>query len=90
MGRAGLALVENHSFVPKLIRSRIDPVSRIIYDKGGITFDSVVFSDISDGSLTVCASSQIGCAEKCAFCATGDQPFVKNLEKEDIKRQIVF
>jgi 23S rRNA (adenine2503-C2)-methyltransferase len=33
---------------------------------------------------TACLSSQIGCAMKCAFCATGIDGFVRNLAAEEI------
>lgn len=39
---------------------------------------------------TVCASSQIGCALGCAFCATGRMGFVRNLSAGEIVEQVVF
>ena len=36
----------------------------------------------------ICVSSQIGCPEKCLFCATGDQTFVRNLTEEEIYTEL--
>ena len=34
--------------------------------------------------LTVCFSTQVGCAMGCAFCATGKRGLVRNLEAEEM------
>jgi 23S rRNA (adenine2503-C2)-methyltransferase len=38
--------------------------------------------------LTLCISSQAGCALKCAFCATGKMGFMRNLEPYEIAGQV--
>jgi 23S rRNA (adenine2503-C2)-methyltransferase len=38
--------------------------------------------------LTLCISSQAGCALKCAFCATGAMGFARNLEVFEIAGQV--
>ncbi len=38
---------------------------------------------------TVCVSSQVGCPARCAFCASGQQGFVRNLRPGEIVEQIV-
>lgn len=44
---------------------------------------------IPDGDrLTVCISSQAGCALQCAFCATGAMGFARNLEAWEIAGQL--
>jgi 23S rRNA (adenine2503-C2)-methyltransferase len=44
---------------------------------------------IPDGKrLTLCISSQAGCALQCAFCATGAMGFVRNLEAFEIAGQV--
>lgn len=40
--------------------------------------------------LTVCFSSQVGCARACAFCATGRQGFTRNLTADEMIWQIVL
>lgn len=39
--------------------------------------------------LTVCCSTQVGCAMKCAFCATGQQGLTRNLTADEIVAQVV-
>ena len=44
-----------------------------------------------DGSLTrlsVCVSSQVGCAMACSFCATGREGFSRNLSASEIIEQV--
>lgn len=38
---------------------------------------------------TVCVSSQVGCPAKCAFCASGQQGFFRNLSAGEIVEQII-
>ena len=40
--------------------------------------------------LTVCFSSQVGCAMGCAFCATGRQGLTRNLEVHEMLWEIVL
>ena len=39
---------------------------------------------------TACISSQCGCPLNCAFCATGQNGFIRNLTSEEITDQILF
>jgi 23S rRNA (adenine2503-C2)-methyltransferase len=39
--------------------------------------------------LTVCVSSQVGCAMKCDFCATGKMGFTRNLKAYEIIDQVL-
>ena len=44
---------------------------------------------IPDGNrVTLCISSQVGCALKCAFCATGAMGFSRNLQVHEIAGQV--
>lgn len=44
---------------------------------------------IPDGDrLTVCVSSQVGCALQCSFCATGAMGFARNLAPHEIAGQV--
>lgn len=42
-----------------------------------------------DGRLSVCCSSQAGCAMDCAFCATGKAGFTRNLSAGEIVDQVL-
>jgi 23S rRNA (adenine2503-C2)-methyltransferase len=39
---------------------------------------------------TICISSQAGCAMNCAFCATGQMGFIRNLSVGEIVGQVLF
>ncbi len=39
--------------------------------------------------LTLCVSSQVGCAQKCVFCHTGKMGLLRNLKAEEIVAQVV-
>ena len=43
----------------------------------------------ASGRLTVCFSTQVGCAFACRFCATGTQGFTRNLHPGEIALQVV-
>jgi 23S rRNA (adenine2503-C2)-methyltransferase len=43
----------------------------------------------TDRRLTFCLSSQVGCALKCAFCATGLMGLKRNLRAEEIVAQVL-
>ncbi len=44
--------------------------------------------DYSKQRNTLCVSSQVGCAMKCAFCATGNQGFERNLSVSEILSEV--
>ncbi len=49
-----------------------------------------VLMNPSDDAWSVCVSTQVGCAMKCAFCATGKLGFQRNLSSEEIWGQVLF
>lgn len=54
----------------------------------GETVESVL---IRDGRrATICVSSQVGCALKCGFCATGLAGFTRNLSAGEIAEQVLY
>lgn len=42
------------------------------------------------GRVTLCASTQVGCARRCAFCATGRVKFSRNLTAGEIVEQAII
>lgn len=44
----------------------------------------------NDARITVCTSSQAGCAMECAFCATGKQGHIRNLDADEIVAQVAM
>lgn len=56
--------------------------------KDGLKIETVLMRH--QGRNTVCVSSQIGCALKCKFCATGKIGFKRNLLTDEIINQVLF
>jgi 23S rRNA (adenine2503-C2)-methyltransferase len=54
----------------------------------GETVESVLIPE--EGRSTLCISSQVGCAMKCGFCATGALGFKRNMTAAEIVNQVVF
>ncbi len=44
----------------------------------------------TDRGLTLCLSSQVGCALKCSFCATGLMGLRRNLDADEIVAQVII
>ncbi|MBZ1348473.1 MAG: 23S rRNA (adenine(2503)-C(2))-methyltransferase RlmN [Candidatus Nealsonbacteria bacterium] len=57
--------------------------------KDGFKIESVLMRHV-DGRITVCLSSQVGCAMDCQFCATGQQGFKRNLTSWEIIDQVLY
>lgn len=55
--------------------------------RDGNLFESVLIC--SGTRRTVCVSSQVGCPAKCAFCASGQQGFFRNLRATEIIEQVI-
>ena len=53
----------------------------------GLKVESVLIPEVK--RLTLCISSQVGCAMGCDFCVTGKGGFTRNLTKAEILGQIV-
>jgi 23S rRNA (adenine2503-C2)-methyltransferase len=54
----------------------------------GARVEAVVMPYKSDRTYTICASSQVGCAMNCGFCATGQGGFQRNLTKDELLKQV--
>ena len=44
----------------------------------------------SKDRVTLCVSSQVGCAVKCTFCATGDSGYARSLRPGEIVEQVLY
>jgi 23S rRNA (adenine2503-C2)-methyltransferase len=53
----------------------------------GLVVESVLIPD--EGRLTLCVSSQVGCAMGCTFCVTGDLGLLRNLRASEIALQVL-
>lgn len=54
----------------------------------GSTIETVLMS--YEDRVTVCVSSQAGCAMGCTFCATGQAGFTRNLTSGEVLEQVMF
>lgn len=80
---------------PTRIQTAADETVKALFALGsGLKFETVLIPDLqADGSanrLTVCVSSQVGCAMGCAFCATGTMGFQANLTSGEIVDQASY
>jgi len=53
----------------------------------GHTIESVLIPD--EDRLTLCISSQVGCAQGCRFCLTGSHGFIRDLRSWEITDQVL-
>ena len=56
--------------------------------RDGETVESVLIRDRE--RVTLCLSTQVGCAVKCAFCATGMSGYTRNLSAGEIVEQALY
>lgn len=56
----------------------------------GKLVETVGIPSYDDKRLTVCVSTQVGCAMKCSFCATGREGFTRNLTAFEIVDQVAL
>jgi 23S rRNA (adenine2503-C2)-methyltransferase len=69
-------------------QSSIDRTTKYLFElDDGEKIESVLMYD--GDRVTCCVSTQIGCAQGCAFCATGSGGFVRNLTSSEIINQIM-
>jgi 23S rRNA (adenine2503-C2)-methyltransferase len=69
--------------------SAIDPfVKYLLAAPDGAQFEAVRIPLEHPGRVTVCVSSQVGCALACAFCATGRLGLTRNLAAWEIVEQV--
>ena len=80
---------------PMRIQTAADETVKALFSlDSGLRFETVLIPDLqADGSanrLTVCVSSQVGCAMGCVFCATGTMGFQANLTSGEIIDQVAY
>lgn len=69
--------------------SQNDGASKLLFrTASGLLLETVILR-IASGRTSVCVSSQVGCAARCAFCATGQMSVVRNLTFDEILDQVI-
>jgi 23S rRNA (adenine2503-C2)-methyltransferase len=85
-----------HLHCLKLVRELVsrDGTIKVLFAlDDGNTIESVLMPYLEDEGktrYTLCVSTQVGCAIKCAFCATGQQSFERNLSAGEIIDQVLY
>lgn len=73
---------------PKLIQESRDGTRKVLFElPDGKTIESVLIP--SDDRLTLCISSQVGCAMACSFCMTATLGLARNLSQYEIIEQVM-
>jgi 23S rRNA (adenine2503-C2)-methyltransferase len=81
---AGVAYVS--TLAPALTEVSEDGTVKFAFKVRGGTIESVIIPD--EGRLTLCLSTQVGCALACAFCYTGSLGLTRHLTAAEIVNQI--
>ena len=69
--------------------SNIDQSSKLLFETEDHNFiESVIIRSKRERKTTLCISSQVGCTEKCQFCATATLGFKRNLTTREILDQV--
>ncbi|MEW6057144.1 MAG: 23S rRNA (adenine(2503)-C(2))-methyltransferase RlmN [Bdellovibrionota bacterium] len=83
-------LAEKYSLeaLPKVFEQKsIDGTQKFLFKlDDGKTIESVLIP--ADDRLTICISSQVGCAMGCKFCLTATMGLIRNLKVDEIVRQV--
>ncbi|OGL89588.1 hypothetical protein A3J36_02845 [Candidatus Uhrbacteria bacterium RIFCSPLOWO2_02_FULL_54_37] len=66
--------------------SRGDTYKAVLATREGQRFETVLMEN-RRGQWTICVSSQIGCAMRCSFCATGTMGLTRSLTADEIVDQ---
>jgi len=75
--------------VAERVESSEDGTVKVLFRlEDGETVESVLIPE--EDRRTLCISSQVGCALKCGFCATGASGFRRNMTSGEIVHQVCF
>jgi 23S rRNA (adenine2503-C2)-methyltransferase len=70
--------------------SQVDGATKLVLrTASGYAIESVIMRT-GTGRVSLCVSSQVGCAAACGFCATGQMGIAKNLSAAEILDQVVL
>jgi 23S rRNA (adenine2503-C2)-methyltransferase len=83
--------VEFHPLtIEQALDSQLDGATKLLLrSQAGFALESVVMR-IGTGRVSLCVSSQVGCAAACGFCATGQMGIARNLTAAEILDQVVL
>lgn len=71
----------------RLVQRSSDGTAKFLWGlEDGYAVESVLIPD--DDRITLCVSSQVGCAMGCRFCLTGDMGLIRHLKPSEIVNQV--
>lgn len=73
----------------KEIESKDKDAAKVLFKISDGNFVETILMKHEKGRRTVCLSSQAGCSMNCAFCATGQKGFFRNLSIEEMLDQVL-
>lgn len=84
-------ILEIISLKQEKVQESSDGTLKFLFEASdGEKIESVMIPNEDDSRYTICVSSQVGCALRCSFCATGLLGFKRNLTKSEIISQILL
>jgi 23S rRNA (adenine2503-C2)-methyltransferase len=69
--------------------SQRDGASKLLFRTSSGQMIETVILRIASGRTSLCVSSQVGCAVRCRFCATGQMGLAQNLSRDEILDQVI-
>ncbi len=92
IGKKGRLQLEEKAYLANLVILKTevsrDRTTKFLFGLGdGHTIESVLIPERDH--LTLCVSSQVGCAMNCRFCLTGKQGLKRNLPASEIVDQVI-
>jgi 23S rRNA (adenine2503-C2)-methyltransferase len=69
--------------------SQLDGATKLVFRTQAGLFIEAVLMRTGTGRISLCVSSQVGCAAACGFCATGQMGIARNLNAAEILDQVV-
>ena len=83
--------VEFHPLaVEQAFDSEVDGATKLVLrTAAGLLIEAVIMRT-GTGRVSLCVSSQVGCAAACGFCATGQMGIARNLSTAEILDQVVL
>ncbi|MEA3306938.1 MAG: 23S rRNA (adenine(2503)-C(2))-methyltransferase RlmN [Elusimicrobiota bacterium] len=76
--------------VKNTLKSKNSNSVKALFELHDKNFIETVLLETSPENFSICISTQVGCAVKCPFCATGKLGFKRNLSEEEITDQTLF
>src|SRR5262245_14680405 len=85
------ARVEFHPLaIQNVFDSEVDGATKFVFRTPSDLLIESVLMRTGTGRVSLCVSSQVGCAAACGFCATGQMGIARNLTAAEILGQVVL